>query len=553
MTNLDNTKYAKIESDRLKHVEAILSSRSRKKVVVAGPGTGKTYLFKRILEGKENSLILTFVNSLVEDLSLELYGMSEVKTLHSFARSILSRIAKMQINVYPKLSNIIKDDAIILINEDVDFDKLFCNREDGSKFIEFYKERRNYYDDYYGYIDIIFAAVKYFEKYRDKLPTYEQVLVDEFQDFNKLEVSLIDLLAEKSPILLTGDDDQALYEFKSASTHHIRERHSKKIPDFESFILPYCARCTQVIVEAANDIIGSAEKSGFLVGRINKPYVYFEHQEKDKESKRYPKICYTQKFESQMPWFIEKEIAGMALDVKSHFSVLIISPYNKQSRKIAEGLKEKGLQNIEYASKDKPEISFLDGIKLILEDKDNNLGWRIASEFLLDKTEFVNLLEKTVLYPDKNIHELIDSKYKTELLKILDVLNCVNDDKPVNNDEYHEVLKRIDFDHLGISKEYLKEEINSILHRIGNPAIRKIQIKASTIQSSKGLAADLVFITHFDDRYFVKNSDKTIITDQDICNFLVALSRTKKKLYLISSLQEKPTFYKWINGDRFTS
>ncbi len=263
---------------------------------------------------------MTFVNSLVEDLSLELYGMSEVKTLHSFARSMLSRIADKQISVYPRLSNVIKDDAGILIGEEVDFDKLFYDREDESKFIEFYKKRRIYYV-YYGYIDIIFAAVKYFEKYRDKLPTYEQVLVDEFQDFNKLEVSLIDLLAEKSPILLVGDDDQALYEFKSASTRHIRERHSKKIPDFESFILPYCARCTQVIVEAANDIIGSAEKSGFLVGRINKPYVYFEHQEKDNEIKRYPKICYTQKFETQMPWFIEKEIAGMALDIKGHFSV----------------------------------------------------------------------------------------------------------------------------------------------------------------------------------------------------------------------------------------
>jgi len=71
-----------------------LNSQSIKKVVVAGPDTGKTYLFKKILEGQKNTITLTFINSLVEDLSLELYGMSEVRTLHSFARSILSNIVK---------------------------------------------------------------------------------------------------------------------------------------------------------------------------------------------------------------------------------------------------------------------------------------------------------------------------------------------------------------------------------------------------------------------------------------------------------------------------
>ena len=40
--------YAQAKSERQKHVDAILNSPSRKKIVVAGPGTGKTYLFKEI-------------------------------------------------------------------------------------------------------------------------------------------------------------------------------------------------------------------------------------------------------------------------------------------------------------------------------------------------------------------------------------------------------------------------------------------------------------------------------------------------------------------------
>ncbi len=330
MTELNEKKYTKAKTDLEKHVEAILHSKSIKKVVVAGPGTGKTYLFQKILEGKQNTLTLTFINSLVEDLSLELCGISEVRTLHSFTRSILSKIKRKKINIFPSLSKVIQNDAEILIGKEVDFERLFNNREDKDEFIEFYNKRRRYYG-YYGYTDIIFSAVLYFEKYRDQIPAYEQILVDEFQDFNKLEVSLIELLSEKSPILLTGDDDQALYEFKSASTRYIREKHSKKMPDYESFNLPFCVRCTRVVVDAINDIIVSAKKAGFLIGRIDKPFTYFHCEEKDEESERYSKIVHTQKFERQIPWFIEKKIGEIAEYMKSKFSVLIISPFKKQS------------------------------------------------------------------------------------------------------------------------------------------------------------------------------------------------------------------------------
>ena len=72
--------------------------------------------------------------------------------------------------------------------------------------------------------------------------------------------------------------------------------------------------------------------------------------------------------------------------------------------------------------------------------------------------------------------------------------------------------------------ERLKNEITASKSRVGDPGIRKIPIKSTTIQSSKGLAADLVFITHFDDRYFIRNNDKAKISDHDICNFLVSYS-----------------------------
>lgn len=163
MDDINVERYSKAKKERQKYVDAVLNSKSKKNIVVAGPGTGKTYLFKKILTNKKKTLTLTFVNALVEDLSLELYGLSDVKTLHGYARSALSAATSTSIKIYPKLSGIIREDAKILINKDVDFDHIFHNRDDKNEYIEFYKKRKNYYDKYYGYSDIIFAIVKYFE------------------------------------------------------------------------------------------------------------------------------------------------------------------------------------------------------------------------------------------------------------------------------------------------------------------------------------------------------------------------------------------------------
>ena len=75
-------KYEVAEAERTEYVNKILASKADKKVVVAGPGTGKTFLFKKVLNGKTKTLTLSFVNSLVDDLALELYGISCLLLIH---------------------------------------------------------------------------------------------------------------------------------------------------------------------------------------------------------------------------------------------------------------------------------------------------------------------------------------------------------------------------------------------------------------------------------------------------------------------------------------
>jgi len=543
-------KYIVAKVERSKHVEAILQSDSPKKVVVAGPGTGKTYLFKEILKNKKNTITLTFINALVEDLSLELYGISEVRTLHGFARSILGNILKNEIKIHPKLSRYIQEDAQILLGQDIDFNKIFHERDDKNDSLNFYENRRKYYE-YYGYTDVIYAAVKCFETKNSTIPAYEQILVDEFQDFNLLEVSLIDLLATKSPILLAGDDDQALYQFKQASAQHIRDRHGEGMPEYKPFNLPFCSRCPRVIIEATTDLITNAQENGFLKGRIKKPYSYFIDKDKDKVSDNYPAIAHSHYFEKQFSWFIEKYISDMALSIKDKFSVLIISPYQKKSKEIVDLLRKKGFSNIEFTEKlDEDSLTLLDGFNLLCEDLNDNLGWRIIARFVLSNEDFVSIIKNSASDSNKKIYELLPRDCIKEVNEITKALKAIIAGKQESPEMLSKIFKRFNIGPYQTATEFLKLQVNSLEQRSGIPALRKIPIKATTIQSSKGLAADVVFITHFDDRYFIKDKEKKDISDQEICNFLVALTRAKKKVFLLSSVNEIPVFLNWISKDR---
>ena len=537
-------KYDAVRNARQEHVDRILGSHSPWKVVVAGPGTGKTYLFKKVIEGKANTLTLSFVNSLVEDLSLELCGLSDVRTLHSYARHALSHARKVSINVFPKLASVIKDDAKIILGEAVDFERIFQTRDDDNKNLDFYRERLRYYS-YYGYTDVMYAAAIYFEKNRDRIPIYDQIVVDEFQDFNPLEVSLIDLLADKSPVLLAGDDDQALYDFKHASSRHIRERHSGENSSYEGFSLPYCSRCTRVIVQATNDIIKAAKDRGLLEGRIDKSYLYFDDQSKDAECNTHSQIDYIRAYAASIPWVIERAIKELASQVRTGFSVLVIAATGSQCRSITKALRKKGFESVTHVERDRPEVTLFDGIGLILDDKDSNLGWRIAAACLIPAGEFEEIVKLAgAEQPFKNA---LSADVRKQVKSLASKLRHVRDDK-APREELVELLEALQIDPYVRARSDVKDRISG--QNRGEAAVRQIPIRVTTVQSAKGLAADLVCISYLDDQYVIKNNDKSVIGDQDICNFLVGLTRARKKVVLISSSQKDPTFLGWIDPVR---
>jgi len=190
-----------------------------------------------------------------------------------------------------------------------------------------------------------------------------------------------------------------------------------------------------------------------------------------------------------------------------------------------------------------------DGLKLLLDDDKSNLGWRIVCRLLLEKKNLVDLLAETHKEGAKCIHELVDGDCKSRVKRMLTVLRGAIKDSDKDKEHLAELLTGTDFDPFELARKALKDDLVQGSRWMRNPGLRNIPIKVTTIQSSKGLASDFVFITHFDELYFVGDGGKAM-KDRDICNFLVALTRARKRVVLISSRKEDPTFLKWIKPER---
>ena len=92
-------------------------------------------------------------------------------------------------------------------------------------------------------------------------------------------------------MLAAGDDDQALYtSLKHASPEFIRSA-ARAGAYAEVFELPYCSRCTDVIVTAVNDVIEAAVSLGLLAGRLEKTFGCYL-PEKAADSEANPKIIH---------------------------------------------------------------------------------------------------------------------------------------------------------------------------------------------------------------------------------------------------------------------
>lgn len=276
------------ETYRNGNASHLASDASRRMLIVSGPGTGKSTLFKQKINAwlganpSARILALSFVRKLVADLANDIQsdirlsdeqkGQTEVHTLHKYARSLVERnhgCSTLPLRPHfkiigPTWKDLVWEDTLRLATLDLadfkirDFDTqlhtLSVNESpEWKRAIKQYFDLCKFYNAV-GFADLILRAEKAVKE-SPALREHTCFIVDEFQDFNQSEETLIKTLTEDGDgVLIVGDDDQVLYErLKSGKASLIRDLYAN--PEYANGMLPFCGRCGFHIVNAAQHFI----------------------------------------------------------------------------------------------------------------------------------------------------------------------------------------------------------------------------------------------------------------------------------------------------------
>jgi DNA helicase-2/ATP-dependent DNA helicase PcrA len=107
--------------------------------------------------------------------------------------------------------------------------------------------------------DLIMLAIELLREHPEILAKYQErfryIMIDEYQDTNHAQYTLVNLLANKyRNLCVVGDDDQSIYSFRSADIRNILH-FEKDYPEVKVVKLEQNYRSTQNILKAANEVI----------------------------------------------------------------------------------------------------------------------------------------------------------------------------------------------------------------------------------------------------------------------------------------------------------
>lgn len=153
-----------------------------------------------------------------------------------------------------------------------------------------YEQKKIYALDFEDLVDAACALLLRNEQVRKKWQDrFEYILVDEFQDIDKMQYLLMDILSKGTGnLFVVGDPDQTIYTWRGADVHFILD-FPEKYPSTETLLLEDNYRSTPEILSLSNTLISRNKqrvernlKSTLPKGE--KP-VYFHAEDPAKEAK----------------------------------------------------------------------------------------------------------------------------------------------------------------------------------------------------------------------------------------------------------------------------
>ena len=283
-------------------------------LVIAGAGTGKTrtlvYRVARLVEDgniPEGILLLTFTRKSAKEMLRRASQLLDDRcghvsggTFHSFSNQILRRYAKFigftenftildrkdaedivgfirnRMGFYKKEKRFPRKDTVAdiiskAINKDWTIKSVIA--DDYAHFLENWEDIENIkseysaykksksimdYDDLMVYLE---QLLRENEAIRKKLSSfYRYIMIDEFQDTNKLQAKIAyGLASEHKNLMVVGDDSQSIYAFRGASFKNIMD-FPKVFPEAKLIKLEQNYRSTQPILDFTNQIIKYAKE-----------------------------------------------------------------------------------------------------------------------------------------------------------------------------------------------------------------------------------------------------------------------------------------------------
>ena len=269
-------------------------------LVLAGPGAGKTAvithrtknLIKKHHVNPSEILVITFTkaaagemkerfNALMGDERVNVsFGtfhavfftilkyayrftsanIADEMTRYKFIREIMSyyRLEYKDENEF--IGNLLAEISIIK-NSRIDIENFYSSVCGEEIFRDIYKKYENRLREsrLIDFDDMLSYTYELFTKRKDILALwqnkYKYILIDEFQDINRLQYEIIRMLAlPQNNLFIVGDDDQSIYRFRG-SKPEIMLGFEKDYPDAKRILLDTNYRCGKYIVDTSLNLI----------------------------------------------------------------------------------------------------------------------------------------------------------------------------------------------------------------------------------------------------------------------------------------------------------
>ncbi|MBE6139040.1 MAG: ATP-dependent DNA helicase PcrA [Firmicutes bacterium] len=595
-----------IDSLNNKQKEAVINT-DGPMLILAGAGSGKTkvlttkiaYLIEEKGIDPYNILAITFTNkaanemkSRVENMLGVSSNMIQISTFHSFGLSIIKRHYE-KLGFKSNFTIIDSDDSLSTVKrilKDMNLDPKFFNPktirnkissaknelmspEELDKFtnneideitVKVYTEyqKKLKVNNSLDFDDLLMLPIILFNENKEVLEYYQErfkyVLIDEYQDTNRVQYILTKMLSAKyKNICVVGDPDQSIYGFRGSNYKNILN-FEKDYKNTKVILLEQNYRSTKNILNAANDIIKNNKNR-------KEKELWTDNNAGDKI--KY-KRCDDEKDEANYVVTSVKKLIKEGCDLED---IAVLYRTNAQSRNIEEAFLR---ENIPYKvvgsfyfynrKEIKDLISYL---KLIYNPSDDislnriiNVPKRgIGLKTMENLTTKANILNESIfntidsgkelefkklifefqqMSEELSLTELVDLVLdKTGIRKELELEDTIESRGRLENlEEFKSITKSYEDKYGVVSLAEFLDEI-SLVSDVEEHKNRTDVVTLMTVHSAKGLEFNHVFIIGLEEGVFPHSmclySNDEIEEERRLC--YVAVTRAKEKLTILNT------------------